>query len=113
MTKKLLEFFKVKYKGAANFRINNVKCELEQGDIEIYSFNLKCQYKREPYNLNYFIKFYKRSQAIIKGQSDPSKWKDRNSGDPFIRFVGDDEFFGFPFQIIDKDEKSILKDIKD
>ncbi|NHK32320.1 MAG: hypothetical protein FK730_13275 [Asgard group archaeon] len=110
---KLLEFFKIKYRGAGGFRISNVKSELMQDDIEIYSFNLRCSYKREPYNLDYFIKFYKKSQGIIKTQFDLHGVRKASSGDPYIRFVGDKEFFGYPYQIIDKKKDSLLKNIID
>jgi hypothetical protein len=113
LAKKLLEFFKIKYRGAGGFRISNVKSELLQDDIEIYSFNLKCNYKREPYNLNYFIKFYKKSQRIIKTQVDISNLAKKNKDDPLIRFVGDEEFFGYPYQIIDKEKDSLLKNLID
>lgn len=111
LAKKLLEFFKIKFKGASAFRISNVKCELDHGDIEIYSFNLKCIYKKETNNIDYFIKFYKKSQTIIKTQVILSSYKKRPENEPLIRFVGDKEYFGYPYQIIEKEKNTLLKDI--
>jgi hypothetical protein len=111
LSAKLLEFFKEKYRGATAFQIRNVKCEHSEGDIDIYSFKLLCSYKREPYNLDYYIKFYKKSQAIIKTQVDISSFSKKSKDDPLIRFVGDATFFGYPFQIMDKDEFVLLKDL--
>lgn len=113
LTKKLLEFFKVKYEGAIAFRVSNVKSELSKEDIEIYSFKLICSYKKEPYNLDYFIKFYKKSQGIIRTQFDLQGLRKGYTGDPNIRFVGDKEYFGYPYQIIDKKKDSLLKNIID
>jgi hypothetical protein len=66
----LKEIFKVRFRGAGKFKVSEVSAVNTAIDCEIYSFNLKCEFKREPYTINYLLKFYLGNDSEKQAQKE-------------------------------------------
>ncbi|MBD3192834.1 MAG: hypothetical protein GF308_19500 [Candidatus Heimdallarchaeota archaeon] len=107
MKYQLKEFFKVKYRGAGGIRISAIQEVFSSSEIAMFSFNLKCKYKREPYDLHFYIRFYLTKDGIERAQNDFPAFekfkllKFKIPKIPVVRYVeGVNDYFPFPFLII-------------
>ncbi len=105
---KLKSIFGKRFRNAGNFKVSSINSVSTSNKYEIYSFNVKCQHKKEHYSLNYLIKFY---LDINSGQQAKDEYeiiinigknKPFPSRDYYLDFSKD--YFDKPFIIINKDD---------
>lgn len=116
-TKKEMEqilkaFFKKKFRGATKYRISSILPVITKADYVIYSFNFKCEHKREPYSLDYLIKFFlsidgeqqaRNEHEIIQKEVSDKSFKPKD----FFLDVSK-TYFDEPFLIVNKDEAALM-----
>ncbi|NHJ86946.1 MAG: hypothetical protein FK734_15900 [Asgard group archaeon] len=107
---KLLVFFRIKYNDASNFKISNIHLLVSNELIEMYSFNLKCKHKNEPYDLNFIIRLYLDDNNTLAEQEYNflKLLFDKNYSYPRLRYGYDLRVFFGKFSIILEIKKDMI-----
>lgn len=105
--KKILKsFFEDKYRGAANIKISSIKRIASEEGTSLYSFNLKCKYKHEPYNLNFLIRFYLDDNSLQKANEEHKVllklYKENYHVPKIYYFEKKSNYFHHPFIVMEK-----------
>jgi len=102
------EIFKVRFRSAGKFKISEISLIEASTEFEIYSFNLKCEFKMEPYSYNYLIKFYLTTEGEQEAQKEFEIIKNIEMDKPYPSRDYHLDFtktmFIYPFIIINKDD---------
>ncbi len=117
MTKKEMEqilktFFKKKFIGAAKYKISSIHPVVTKEEFVIYSFNLKCEHKKEPYSFDYLIKFFLsidgEQQAKIEYEFIQKDVRDIPFKPRDFFLDVSNSYFEKPFLIVNKDEAAFM-----